>query len=101
VKRSRIKPESAKHRAYREELARNTPLVRARAHNICECCRIRDGRMAHHRLRRTQGGGNDLFNLLWVCPPCHDWIHDHPEESYEKGYMVRKGGQREDEGYTI
>ena len=48
-----------------------------------------------------KGGGNDLFNLLWVCVTCHDWIHNHPEESYEVGWMVRKGGQQGEEGYTI
>lgn len=44
----------------------------------------------HHRLMRSQGGAHTVENLLHVCPPCHRYIHDHPEESYEKGWLIRR-----------
>jgi hypothetical protein len=47
------------------------------------------GVSAHHRKLRSQGGDNSLENLLWVAVKCHRWIHDHPKESYEKGWMVK------------
>lgn len=50
------------------------------------------GRAAHrhHRRMRSQGGGNEPSNLLAVCPSCHDYIHAHPSESYERGWLLRR-----------
>jgi 5-methylcytosine-specific restriction endonuclease McrA len=31
----------------------------------------------HHRKYRSRGGSNDLVNLLYVCQPCHQFIHEH------------------------
>jgi len=45
----------------------------------------------HHRRLRSQGGGHDAANLLAVCHFCHRWIHDHPAESYARGWLVRAG----------
>jgi hypothetical protein len=43
----------------------------------------------HHKMMRSHGGTNDLDNLLWVCDGCHTYIHNHPAESYEKGWLLR------------
>ncbi len=43
----------------------------------------------HHKLRRGQGGTDDLDNLLVVEPGCHDYIHANPEESYRAGWLIR------------
>lgn len=43
----------------------------------------------HHKKRRSQGGEHDLGDLLFVCRPCHDYLHAHPAESYEKGWLIR------------
>lgn len=43
----------------------------------------------HHKLRRAQGGGDELDNLLVVCPACHAYIHANPEASYEAGWLIR------------
>jgi hypothetical protein len=58
----------------------NGPLCRGRAVHI------------HHILRRSQGGKGTVSNGLHVCTPCHTWIHDHPAESVERGWLARSGG---------
>ncbi len=47
------------------------------------------GRAAHrhHRLRRSQGGGDEPANTLDVCGRCHDWIHAHPQAAYARGWL--------------
>lgn len=45
----------------------------------------------HHILRRSQGGGDGLDNLLWVCHPCHGYIHGNPTVSYSAGWLLRSG----------
>lgn len=44
---------------------------------------------AHHILRRSHGGPDHPDNLLGVCAACHGYIHDHPAEAYENGWMRR------------
>ena len=58
---------------------------------VCELCDAARAIDPHHRLRRTQGGTDDRSNLLFLCRRCHDWIHDHPAESYQQGYLLRSG----------
>lgn len=43
----------------------------------------------HHRKLRSQGGTDDPVNILLVSPSLHRFIHDHPAESYAKGWLVR------------
>lgn len=42
----------------------------------------------HHRLRRGQGGGNDLSNLLALCDPCHKRVHAYPTLSFDRGWLL-------------
>lgn len=44
----------------------------------------------HHKRMRSQGGGDELSNLLTVCAPCHRYIHAHPAESYKNGWLLRR-----------
>jgi 5-methylcytosine-specific restriction endonuclease McrA len=76
--------------AFSEELNEIRPLVQARANGICEVCHFAPLAHIHHKLRRSQGGGNELSNLLGVCLDCHDFIHRHPEQSYMKGYLRKR-----------
>lgn len=46
---------------------------------------------AHHRLPRAHGGKDTRENLLAVCAACHHYIHTHPAESYERGWLTRSG----------
>ncbi len=66
----------------------------ARCNSLCEArtraCSGR-GNQAHHVLRRSQGGSNDLGNLLWVCRGCHDFIHKHIEQAYKQGWLKKSG----------
>jgi len=34
----------------------------------------KDGATAHHLIPRTEGGVDDLSNLVWLCPECHDLV---------------------------
>jgi hypothetical protein len=47
------------------------------------------GQHLHHRKLRSQGGSNAEDNLLHVCFRCHSYIHDHPAESYDAGWLFR------------
>lgn len=83
----RVAPRSI---AYTEELRERSILVLARCDGICEVRHFAPVEHIHHRLRRSQGGKNELDNLLGLCRPCHDWIHRYPGQSYEMGYMLRR-----------
>lgn len=68
-----------------------------RANGLCEArwtpnCRVR-GSQAHHVRRRSQGGSDSPSNLLWVCSPCHDAIHEHPQHARDRGFLARGSGQ--------
>ena len=89
MKRKRLPPISAKQRAYLDELQRQLPDLYARCSGICEVCNKAPVDQAHHKRRRSQGGGNSLDNLLAVCLGCHQAIHAHPSASYEAGYLTR------------
>lgn len=42
----------------------------------------------HHRQMRSQGGKHEVVNGFAICAACHSWIHAHPSESYEHGWLV-------------
>lgn len=47
----------------------------------------------HHRKLRIQGGTDDRDNTLDLCGSgtigCHGYVHHHPAESYERGWLIR------------
>jgi len=67
--------------------------LRQRADWYCEICGLNRGTNAHHRKNRSQGGKDELSNLLLLCGSgttgCHGYVTEHPAESYEKGWSVR------------
>jgi hypothetical protein len=84
----------AKKREYDLELKAQEPALIKRAGGKCEANTTACGKgfrmyHRHHRLMRSHGGTNDLDNLMWVCDGCHTYIHNHPKESYEKGWLIR------------
>lgn len=70
-------------------------LVKQRDNESC----VRCGRMGgniHHRRMRSQSpkwAVHNIENLILLCGSgttgCHGWVHGHPAESYENGWMVR------------
>ena len=46
------------------------------------------GQHIHHRKSR-RAGDHSAPNGLHVCRSCHAFIHDHPELSMEKGWIIR------------
>lgn len=71
-------------------MATAVPVVEARSKGRCEArtpdCRGA-GEVFHHRIGRRTHAPNMLLHL---CDPCHLYVHAHPEESYEAGWMVRR-----------
>jgi len=46
----------------------------------------------HHRKLRKQGGRDAPSNLILLCGSgttgCHGWVHAHPRDSRDKGWLV-------------
>lgn len=95
MRRSRIKPVSAKKRAQGKDRRRCIEAVRERSKGFCEagcspaCSKY--GEHVHERLRRAQGGSiTDADNCLHVCSACHRYIHERPAEAYALGLLIRR-----------
>lgn len=41
----------------------------------CDECGVRTGIHVHHKVFRSQGGGDVPENLAWLCGVCHDAAH--------------------------
>jgi hypothetical protein len=91
-RRQALRARSERKVAYDDELLSMRELVLARAMGVCEICRWAPIAHLHHKLRRSQGGTNDLSNLLGVCLDDHEFLHANPAYSYEKGWLVRRSG---------
>jgi 5-methylcytosine-specific restriction endonuclease McrA len=87
--RGRLRRRSVKKARKDRQLAKASKVVADRGDGMCEAqigsqCRVA-GSLAHHVLPRSRGGGHEVDNLVWLCWPCHSYIHDHP------GWSVREG----------
>ena len=85
-----LRPRSERRERFEAELDTLTPLLVARSRGICEICGSGVAIHRHHRLRRSQGGRNELANLLHLCRLCHDTVHAYPAVSYERGWLLRR-----------
>ena len=79
------KPESPAIRAFRVA-------VRARCAGVCEartpvCRRVVDPLFIHAHHIDGRAHNDPERDGLGVCMPCHTYIHSHPAESYEMGWM--------------
>ena len=57
----------------------------------CDCCGLwmpQDAFDCHHRQLRSHGGKDEVENLLSLRHQCHMWLHQHPREATERGFMV-------------
>jgi 5-methylcytosine-specific restriction endonuclease McrA len=59
---------------------RNPDLLRKfrleHVNELCWDCDMRPGIHIHHRIHRSQGGGDVPENLVWLCGRCHDEAHN-------------------------
>ena len=45
----------------------------------------------HEKLTRARGGDiTDKENCVALCRACHNWIHDHPAEATEEGWLEHR-----------
>jgi hypothetical protein len=86
IKRTRAKPVPSS--LYQQVLARDLGCVARDTVRQIRCM----GRIdPHHILPRGRGGADTLENLVSLCRAHHDWVHDHPAESYDLGLLRRSG----------
>lgn len=45
----------------------------------------------HHLRKQSQGGGDDLANLLLLCAGHNDWVETEPDIAYLLGLTIRRG----------
>lgn len=98
--KSSVNPIKPKRQRSEEEEEQARGAVDARSGGDCEVqiegvCQGR-AREFQHRLAKVHGGPWTASNGLAVCghgnvDGCHGYIHQHPRESYEKGWSVRSG----------
>lgn len=56
----------------------------------CEICRERPADQVHHRLGRDGERLLDARYYMGLCAGCHTHVHANPQESYEKGWLIRR-----------
>lgn len=87
-KQERDAVKAEEQRKYREETV--PYILSSRPH--CEKCSTARSGEVHHK--KGRGTNNSLLNyepfLMAVCSPCHRYIHAHPQESYENGWMIKR-----------
>lgn len=94
MKRRPIRRRSKKGQAYEAEYQKMAKTIRVRSAGRCEILAAHacDGPATlypHHRKMRSQGGSNDIDNLIDVCWTGHMWIHNMPRlEAYELQLIV-------------
>jgi len=84
IKRSRSKPVPSS--LYQQVLARD---LGCKARDTVRQIRCFGRIDPHHILPRGRGGADTLENLVSLCRAHHDWVHDHPAESYDLGLLRR------------
>jgi HNH endonuclease len=66
--------------------------LRERAHGCCEACGSPGATNAHHRINQSQGGLDDLANLMLLCGSgttgCHGTVTESPHLARWMGYTL-------------
>ena len=75
-------------RLYRTQ---RVPLVKSLlAESNCQRCGGRS-EVVHEKLTRARGGSiTDPDNCVVLCNPCHAWVHAHPRQAAEDGWLLRR-----------
>ncbi len=69
-----------------------------RYHDCCADCGSMFDLTVHHKLPLSQGGTNDIENLILICKDCHEARHDRKffgrsfdaDENYGKNYKISR-----------
>jgi hypothetical protein len=61
-------------------------VVRERQNHQCARCGNRYQEI-HHRMRRREGL-HGYENLVGLCSSDHRWVHKHPKQAAEEGYII-------------
>jgi 5-methylcytosine-specific restriction endonuclease McrA len=57
------------------EITAGKKLARRRDHHACRLCGFRLALHVHHIQPRSKGGGDDVDNLITLCPNHHALVH--------------------------
>ena len=50
----------------------------------CQCCKTKKGTLhVHHKIYRSQGGSDDIENLITLCEGCHKKLHKGELKEFE------------------
>lgn len=93
MKRTPIRRRSRKESARVARYNKAREIVFERSGGSCEartpdCRGVSD--QVHHRKGRDGDLVDDIDYLLAACWACHNYIHRHPAESYERGWMIKR-----------
>jgi hypothetical protein len=96
LRRTPIKSRSKKETERLRRYNRAREIVMEAAQGMCEAATMRcvgPAGQVHHRKGRDGDLVDNVDYLIAVCYACHDYIHSHPHESYERGWMIRRNGE--------
>ena len=99
MKRTPIRRRSNREAERIRRYDRARAIVMEAAQGMCEAATrvcVGPAGQVHHRKGRDGELVDNLDYLLAVCYACHDYIHSHPHESYERGWMVRRNGETDE-----
>lgn len=54
-----------------------------------DCCTGR-AEVRHHRILRSQGGGDEQENTMDICQACHTLVHARPSLAYAHGWLLHR-----------
>lgn len=78
--------QAARRRRWEKEYKVGAEKAAKRTGGRCERCGA-PAQHTHHKLGRRHPDANRDENLMPICLLCHDWVHKHPAEAREQGYM--------------
>ena len=91
VKETKVKPVKDKYgRSRRYDDLVWQKAVRDRDSSTCKRCGVYDKAIhTHHIVLRSQSKAlkHVVSNGICLCGPCHSWVHNHPKEARDQGYI--------------
>lgn len=55
------------------------------------CTDMTEAAVVHHIQPRSLTGTHDLYNLISLCNPCHDWVHANDDDAQDLALLVGSG----------